>query len=71
MPSGTIKSIVEDRGFGFIEPSEPGEDIFFHMSELEYGMEWCDQLLMFRVDYDLRLDQRSGKYRASNVRPAS
>ncbi len=33
MPQGTIKKVVTDRGFGFIE-GERG-DIFFHHSALE------------------------------------
>jgi CspA family cold shock protein len=33
MAEGTIKRLT-DRGFGFIETS-PGNDIFFHMSNVE------------------------------------
>ena len=33
MPQGTIKKLVSDRGFGFIE-SEKG-DLFFHHSDVE------------------------------------
>jgi CspA family cold shock protein len=33
MPQGTIKKLVADRGFGFIN-SEQG-DIFFHLSSLQ------------------------------------
>ena len=35
MPQGTIKKLVADRGFGFIE-GERG-DIFFHHSALQEG----------------------------------
>ncbi len=31
MPSGKIKKLVQDKGFGFIQTST-GEDIFFHHS---------------------------------------
>jgi CspA family cold shock protein len=32
MPEGTVKKIVSDKGFGFIEAN--GQDIFFHHSSL-------------------------------------
>jgi len=31
MPSGKIKKLVHDKGFGFIQSSS-GEDVFFHHS---------------------------------------
>ena len=34
MASGTIKKIVSDRGFGFIQ-AEDGRDYFFHRSGVE------------------------------------
>lgn len=34
MPSGVIRRLVRDRGFGFIE-SDGGQDLFFHRSELQ------------------------------------
>ena len=34
MPSGVIRRLVKDRGFGFIK-SDDGQDFFFHRSELQ------------------------------------
>jgi CspA family cold shock protein len=34
MASGTIKRLVIDKGFGFIETSD-GKDIFFHRSSVQ------------------------------------
>jgi cold shock protein len=34
MPAGTIKKVVADRGFGFIE-GEDGKEYFFHRSGTE------------------------------------
>ena len=34
MPKGTIKRLIADRGFGFIQ-TEEGKDLFFHRNELQ------------------------------------
>ena len=34
---GTLKSWNDDRGFGFIEPSQGGQDIFLHISAFPRG----------------------------------
>jgi cold shock protein len=34
MPSGTIKKLVQDRGFGFIA-ADDGKEYFFHRSGLD------------------------------------
>jgi cold shock protein len=36
MASGTIKKLVSEKGFGFIQTSS-GEDIFFHHSTVQNG----------------------------------
>lgn len=33
MPQGTIKKLVSDKGFGFIQ-TEDGSDVFFHHSSV-------------------------------------
>ena len=35
MPQGTIKKLVADRGFGFIQGDR--DDLFFHNSEVQGG----------------------------------
>ena len=36
MPAGTIKKLVQDKGFGFISTSD-GTDVFFHHSTVADG----------------------------------
>ena len=49
MAEGTIKRLVTDRGFGFIA-TEAGEDLFFHMSNVE-GVTFESLQLRQRVSY--------------------
>jgi cold shock protein len=70
---GTIKTLVSDRGFGFIQPeggSPDGKDLFFHRSDVQ-GSTMYDQLRVGQpVEYDLGQDQRRGTTKATNVRLA-
>lgn len=70
MPTGTIKRLVRDRGFGFIQPSGESEDIFFHSSSMTPGS--FDQLNEGQqVEFDKEADPRdSRRSRAGNVRVA-
>lgn len=38
MPTGSIRRLIKDRGFGFIK-SDDGQDLFFHRSSLQ-GVEF-------------------------------
>jgi CspA family cold shock protein len=33
--TGRIKTYIDDRGFGFIVPDDGGEDVFFHITNVE------------------------------------
>lgn len=64
MPSGTIKRLVRDRGFGFIR-DDAGQEWFFHRSAVAAGA--FDELAEGqRVSFD---EEESAKGpRAGNVR---
>ena len=69
MAEGTIRSIRDDRGFGFITPSDGRQDVFFHASVVEG--EGFDRLREGqRVEYEEGPDQRDPRRtRATRVRP--
>ncbi|CAA9570742.1 MAG: hypothetical protein AVDCRST_MAG88-2308 [uncultured Thermomicrobiales bacterium] len=68
MAQGTIKSIRDDRGFGFIAPDGENKDIFFHSSAVEGRI--FDQLREGqRVEFEAGEDPRNpGRRRAESVR---
>ena len=67
MQKGTIKNIVQDRGFGFITPDAGGKSVFFHCRDL-YDMDFDETLIERRIRFEI-IDSPKGP-RAANVRPA-
>lgn len=66
MTDGTIKTVT-DRGFGFIQPADGREDVFFHSSALVDVS--FDQIRQGdRVTYTAANDPRGKGLRASDVR---
>lgn len=65
MPIGIVKFFNADKGYGFIQPEDGGNDSFVHISAVERaGMATLqkDQ----RLSYDVEADQR-GKQSAVNL----
>lgn len=67
MPTGTIKKVVNDRGFGFIS-AEDGKDYFFHRSGLDPVLDFDTLVMGERVNFEVEVSQKGP--RATRVRPA-
>jgi uncharacterized membrane protein YsdA (DUF1294 family)/cold shock CspA family protein len=65
---GIVKSWNEERGFGFIEPAQGGQEIFVHITALpaRAGRPSLKQRVSFEVELN-----REGKKRAKNVQPVT
>lgn len=61
---GTVKMWNDERGFGFIQPSGGGEDVFVHRTSLGEGVQLSQGM---SVSYDPEWDDRKRKDRAANV----
>jgi CspA family cold shock protein len=69
MATGTIKWYNSTKGYGFIQPSEGGKDVFVHVSAVERSD--LRQLVEGQaIAYEVERDQRSGKESAVNLRSA-
>lgn len=65
MATGTVKWFNATKGFGFIQPSEGGKDVFVHISAVERaglrGLNEGD-----RITYDVVMER--GRSAASNLK---
>jgi CspA family cold shock protein len=57
MPTGTIKKLVSDRGFGFIA-AEDGREYFFHRSGLDSDMNFDSLAGGERVTFEIEASQK-------------
>ena len=65
MTSGTVKWFNSTKGFGFIEPSNGGEDAFVHISAVEQaGLSTLQEGQ--KVEFEL-VDGRNGKSSSENL----
>jgi len=69
MQTGTVKWFNSQKGFGFIQPDEGGNDVFVHISAVERaGMRTLNEGQ--KISFDVVADRRSGKSSADNLRAA-
>jgi len=67
MPKGTIKRLIFDRGFGFIQTEEQEEDLFFHRNELQ-DAQFSDLREGQEVEFEIAKG-RNGRQQAVKVKP--
>ena len=66
MPTGTVKWFNPEKGFGFIQPDNGGQDAFVHISAVQRaGMN--DLQEGQKLSYELVADKRSGKMSADKL----
>jgi len=69
MNKGTVKWFNSQKGFGFIQPANGGQDVFVHISAVERaGMGSLNEGQ--NVTFDIVADRRTGKSSAENLRAA-
>lgn len=67
---GTVKWFDNQKGFGFIQPNNGGNDIFVHISAVENaGMRTLKEGQ--QIGYDVQRDPRKGKDSAANLSQTS
>jgi CspA family cold shock protein len=66
MATGTVKWFNGQKGFGFIQPDEGGNDVFVHISAVERaGLGGLHEGQ--KLSFELERDKRSGKLAAGQL----
>jgi CspA family cold shock protein len=69
MTVGTVKWFNGQKGFGFIQPDDGGNDVFVHISAVERaGMSGLNEGQ--KVSFELEKDRKSGKMSAGQLQAA-
>ena len=69
MQVGTVKWFNGQKGFGFIQPDDGGNDVFVHISAVERaGLGSLNEGQ--KVSFELERDQRSGTMSAGQLQAA-
>ena len=69
MAQGTVKWFNGQKGFGFIQPDQGGQDVFVHISAVERaGMNTLNEGQ--KVSFEIVADRRTGKSAAEDLRAA-
>ena len=69
MNKGTVKWFNNQKGFGFIQPDDGGNDVFVHISAVERaGLGTLNEGQ--KVSFEVVANRRTGKSAAENLRAA-
>lgn len=69
MQTGTVKWFNAQKGFGFIEPTSGGQDVFVHISAVERaGMSGLNEGQ--KISFEIVTDKRNGKSSADRLQAA-
>ena len=69
MNKGTVKWFNTQKGFGFIQPDNGGNDIFVHISAVERaGLSTLNEGQ--KVSFEIVANRKTGKSAAENLRAA-
>lgn len=67
MATGKVKWFNDQKGYGFIQPEEGGQDVFVHISAVQRsGLQGLQENQM--VSYELYTDDRRGKTSAVDLK---
>ena len=67
MATGVVKWFNGQKGYGFIQPDDGGNDVFVHISAVERaGLHGLNEGQ--RISFELRADPKRGKTSAENLR---
>lgn len=69
MTTGTVKWFNGQKGFGFIQPDDGGQDVFVHISAVERAG-FASLQEGQKLSYELERDRRSGKTSAGQLQSA-
>lgn len=70
MQTGTVKWFNGQKGFGFIQPDDGGEDIFVHITAVEKaGMRGLNEGQ--KISFEVQNDPKKGKSSAVNLQQAA
>jgi CspA family cold shock protein len=66
MATGTVKWFNAQKGFGFIQPDDGGNDVFVHISAVERaGLAGLNEGQ--KIQFELERDRKSGKMSAAQL----